>query len=180
MRNSRKDSSPGKRCQLSPAASWNPRRATTGWECQASEFPVLTYASQFLSSPHLLWPCLFPRDGPLSEVPSVVQEHRLPMDPLWDGLAGPDHQNDPVPAQNASGHVHLLPTLLQGGQQEPKLEAGPRRGTRGPIARHHIWNLPLRLCVMTRTASCLPGLPNLPSQTSDSKHDFLCLPARDG
>lgn len=106
----------------------------------------------------------------------MVQEHRLPVDPLWDGLAGPDHQNDPVPAGDARGHVHLLPTL----RQEPKLEAGPRRGTRGPAARHHIWNLPLRLCVMTRTVSCLPGLPNLPSQTSDSKHDFLCLPARDG
>lgn len=175
MKNSRKDSSPDRRCQLTPAASWNPRRAATGWECQVCGLPALHSSlrppSFCPSSPHLLWPCLFPRDGPLSEVPCMVQEHRFPVDPLWDGLAGPDHQNDPVPARDARGHVHLLPTLHQG----PKLEAGPRRRTRGPITRHHIWNLPLKLCSMMRT-----GLLDLPSQDSDFKHDFLCLPARGG
>lgn len=66
-----------------------------------------------------------PRDGPLPEVPAVVQEYSVPMDPLWDGVAGLDHQTHPLPAGDPGEIIFLLPPQLQRELQAPKLEAEP-------------------------------------------------------
>ncbi|XP_066862241.1 potassium channel subfamily K member 17 isoform X4 [Kogia breviceps] len=47
-------------------------------------------------------------DEPLPELPSVVQEHSVSVDPLWDGMAGLDHQTDPLPAGGSTRIVSLL------------------------------------------------------------------------
>lgn len=63
----------------------------------------------------------------------MVQEHSVPVDPLWDGVAGPDHQTDPLPDGDPGEIIFLLPPQLQGGIQAPKLEAGPRGRGRAPL-----------------------------------------------
>lgn len=63
----------------------------------------------------------------------MVQEHSVPVDPLWDGVAGPDHQTDPLPDGDLREIALLLPPQLQGGSQAPKLEAGPRWRGRAPL-----------------------------------------------
>lgn len=73
------------------------------------------------------------RDGPLPEVPTVVQEYSVPMDPLWDGMAGLDHQTHPFPAGDAREILFLLPPQLQRELAAPKLEAEPGLGGRTPF-----------------------------------------------
>ncbi|XP_032318902.1 potassium channel subfamily K member 17 isoform X1 [Camelus ferus] len=72
-------------------------------------------------------------DGPLPEIPAVVQEHSVPVDPLWDGMAGLDHQTDPLPAGGPTGLLFLLQSQLQGRRQAAKREAGPRWRGRSPL-----------------------------------------------
>lgn len=63
----------------------------------------------------------------------MVQEYSVPMDPLWDGVAGLDHQTHPLPAGDTREIVFLSPQL-QRELQGPKLEAEPGWGSRTPFA----------------------------------------------
>lgn len=51
----------------------------------------------------------------------MVQEHSVPVDSLWDGVAGLDHQTDPLLDGDPREIIFLLPSQLQGGHQAPKL-----------------------------------------------------------
>ncbi|XP_069879465.1 potassium channel subfamily K member 17 isoform X2 [Dipodomys merriami] len=72
-------------------------------------------------------------DGPLPSVPAVVQERRVPVDPVRHGVAGAHHQADPVPAGDPGRGMPLFPPQPQRGPQLPKLEAGPREGAAAPL-----------------------------------------------
>ncbi|XP_070217046.1 potassium channel subfamily K member 17 isoform X1 [Bos mutus] len=62
---------------------------------------------------------------PLPELPAVVPEHSVSVDPLWDGVAGIDHQTDPLLTGGSTRIILLLSSEFQGELQAPKLESGP-------------------------------------------------------
>lgn len=87
----------------------------------------------------------------------MVQEYGVPVDPLWDGVAGLNHQIHPLPARDPTGGVFPLPPQLQRELQAPKLQAESGWGGGTPFAT--AW-LPSRGAYRDQAASrtLYPGL----------------------